>query len=137
MELPFEPKKPLNQDPRFMILFGAPKCGKTTICGKIPNSLLIDLEAKSQTDEDGGSWHVECVSLKATCLKDLGQIIKAIKDYKTEHGKDPYDCIIIDHSSKLENIADEYALQLYKGTPQGARYEKKSMKDMGEGYGYR
>jgi hypothetical protein len=137
MELPFEPKKPLNQDPRFTVLFGRIKSGKTTICGAIPNSLLIDLEAKSNADEDGGSWHVECVSLKATCLKDIGQIIKAIKDWKNEKGVDPYDTIVIDHSSKLEDIADEYAVQLYKQSPQGARYDKKSMTEMGQGYGYK
>jgi hypothetical protein len=136
MVLPFEPKKPLNQDPRFMIVFGAPKTGKTSICGSLPNSLLIDLEATSQDDEDGGSWHIECVSLKATNLKDLGQIIKAIKDYKKENGKDPYDIITLDHASKLEDIAEEYALQLYNATPQGRSYTGK-MSEMGQGFGYR
>jgi replication-associated recombination protein RarA len=136
MELPFEPKKPLNQDPRFMILFGKPKTGKTTICGSIPNSLIVDMESKGTDDEDGGSWHIECVSLKAKTLKDIGAIIKAIKDFKNEHGKDPYDVIVLDHASKLEEIAEDYALILYNATPQGKNYTGK-MSEMGQGYGYK
>jgi adenylylsulfate kinase-like enzyme len=44
MVLPTEIKKATSQNPRFLVYFGKPKSGKTTIAAALPDSLLVDLE---------------------------------------------------------------------------------------------
>ena len=42
--LPKEKVKAKVENPRFLIIFGKPKAGKTTLASKLDNNLIIDLE---------------------------------------------------------------------------------------------
>ena len=74
-------------------------CGKTTILSTLPNNLILDFE--------NGSKFVEALKMKVDSLKDLKEIIKAIK----EAGK-PYKYITIDTITAVEEMAKPVALQM-------------------------
>ena len=46
--LPKEKLKARIENPRFLILFGKPKSGKTTLASKLDNNLIVDLEGGSE-----------------------------------------------------------------------------------------
>ena len=68
--LPTEKNIPKVQNPRFLILFGKPKAGKTTLLSMLEGCLIIDLE--------GGSEFLEALSIQARTIEDLGNISIAI-----------------------------------------------------------
>lgn len=107
--LPTEKIQAKVENPRFLILFGKPKAGKTTIVNAIPNNLIIDLE--------GGSQYMDSLAVQARTIADLGEIAQAIMNKTKELGKAPYDYITIDSGTVLEDIARSYALTLYQQTP--------------------
>lgn len=100
IKLPTKPLPPEKVDPSFIILYGLPKVGKTTIVSVLPDCLLIDLE--------NGSNYVTALKIKANSLKDLQEICKATVDA----GK-PYKFAAIDTLTKLEEMCEELALQRY------------------------
>jgi len=132
--LPTEKIQAKVENPRFLILFGKPKSGKTTIVNAIPNNLVIDLE--------GGSQYMDSLSVQARTVADLGEIAQAIMNKTKELGKQPYDYITIDSATVLEDIARSYALTLYQRTPMakakdGSIYNEDILKlPQGAGYLY-
>lgn len=88
-----------TQDPKYLILFGLPKVGKTTILSTLPNNLILDFE--------DGSKYVEALKLRIHNLQELKETIKAIK----EAGK-PYKYITIDTVTAVEEMAKPVALQM-------------------------
>ena len=109
MLLPIDKVPAKVGNPRYLVIYGKPKTGKTTIVAAIPNNLIIDLE--------GGSEFMDSLAVQARNLVDLSAIAKAIKDKISETGKFPYKYITIDSGTVLEDIAKQYALQLYQATP--------------------
>lgn len=98
-----------TQDPKNLIIYGAPKVGKTTLLAELPESLLIDTE--------GGSSYVSAVKVKATNLPELTEVCKAILDA----GK-PYKFLILDTITALEEMCKPLAAKLYMSTPMGKNY---------------
>tara|TARA_R100000951_G_scaffold32678_1_gene27795 strand:- start:233 stop:940 length:708 start_codon:yes stop_codon:yes gene_type:complete len=111
MELPKVKVKASRKSPKNMIIYGAPKIGKTTVLSQLDNCLIIDLE--------DGSDMVDALKVKAHNLKDLQAIGSAI----IKEGK-PYKYIAIDTISKLEEWCEVYAKQIYMRTPMGKNFEK-------------
>lgn len=102
--LPKEKVKAKVENPRFLILFGKPKAGKTTLVAALDNNLIIDLE--------GGSEFLEALAVQARSVKDLGDIANAIREIKKETGKYPYKYITIDNATRLEEMCMSFAIQL-------------------------
>lgn len=128
MELPITKNKPKVNNPRFLILFGKPKTGKTTIVSMLDNNLIIDLE--------GGSEYLESMSIQARNIRDLGEIAQAIRLKNNELGHNYYKHITIDNATRLEEIAMSYAIQLYKLTPMGKTYNGSDIRTLPNGSGY-
>ena len=63
--LPTEKNIPKVQNPRFLILFGKPKAGKTTLLSMLEGCLIVDLE--------GGSEFLEALSIQARTINDLAE----------------------------------------------------------------
>ena len=126
--LPKEKIKAKVQNPRFLILFGKPKAGKTTLASKLENNLIVDLE--------GGSEFLDALAVQARSVKDLGDIANAIKEEINTSGNKPYKYITIDNASRLEEIALPYAVQLYKATPMGKSYQGTDVRTLPNGSGY-
>lgn len=126
--LPKEKIKAKVENPRFLIIFGKPKAGKTTLVSKLDNNLIIDLE--------GGSEFLEALAVQARSVKDLGDIANAIRTEIKNTGKKPYKYITLDNASRLEEICLSYAVQLYKATPMGKTYNGTDVRTLPNGSGY-
>ena len=126
--LPKEKVKAKVENPRFLILFGKPKAGKTTLAAALDNNLIIDLE--------GGSEFLEALAVQARSVKDLGDIANAIREIKKETGKYPYKYITIDNATRLEEICLPYAKTLYKQTSVGKNYAGDDVRTLPNGSGY-
>jgi predicted AAA+ superfamily ATPase len=110
LELPKEKTKIKTDNPKNLIMFGLPKCGKTTVLSFLPKALHIDLE--------DGTDYVEAYSIKAKSTSDLFEIAKALKDTP---GK--FDFVILDTITALEDIVLPYANKLYRDTPMGVNFD--------------
>ena len=93
-----------TQDPKYLILFGLPKVGKTTILSTLEGNLILDFE--------NGSDYVSALKIKVNTLKDLNEICAAIK----EAGY-PYKYITIDTITAVEEMAKPLAIKLYQDSP--------------------
>lgn len=112
--LPTEKVKAKVSNPRFLIIFGKPKSGKTTIVSELENNLIIDLE--------GGSQFLDALSVQARNVADLGEIAAAIRQKNKEYNGFFYKHITIDNATRLEEMTLSYALTLYNQTPMGKSY---------------
>ena len=126
--LPKEKNKPKINNPRFLILYGKPKSGKTTLAAQLENNLIIDLE--------GGSEFLEALSIQARTINDLGEISRAIQEQITATGKKPYKYITIDNATRLEELCLGYAKTLYQLTPIGKSYNGDDVRTLPNGGGY-
>lgn len=126
--LPKEKVKAKVENPRFLIIFGKPKAGKTTLASRLDNNLIVDLE--------GGSEFLEALAVQARSVKDLGDITTAIREEIKQTGKKPYKYITLDNASRLEEICLSYAAQLYRATPMGKNYSGNDVRTLPNGSGY-
>lgn len=114
--LPTERSKVTTYNPRLMVLFGKPKCGKSTLMASLDNNLIIDLE--------DGYRSLSVMAVQARTANDLFEIRQAIVDKGKEDSKMPYKFITIDNATRLEEIALVYAAALYRNTPMGSSWGK-------------
>ena len=126
--LPTEKVKAKVENPRFLIVFGKPKSGKTTIAAALENNLIIDLE--------GGSEFLDALAIQARNVADLGEIAQAIRTKNTEKNGYTYKRITIDNVTRLEEMCLSYACQLYKMTPMGKSYNGTDVRTLPNGSGY-
>ena len=113
-----------TQDPKYLILFGLPKVGKTTILSTLDNNLILDFEQ--------GTTYVDALKVQINSLKELKECIKAIKDA----GK-PYKYITIDTITAVEEMAKPLALQMWQNSPlYTTKYEVKDITQVPQGAGY-
>ena len=104
IELPKTKIPAETQDPKYLILFGLPKVGKTTILSTLQNNLILDME--------NGSTYVDALKIKINSLKDLKEVCKAIKE-----AGNPYKYITIDTITAVEEMASSLAINLYQKSP--------------------
>jgi len=113
MELPKTKVKASRKSPKNMIIYGAPKIGKTTILSQLEDCLIIDLE--------DGSDMIDALKIKVSNLKELADVGREI--FKQEK---PYKYIAIDTISKLEEWCEEEGKKIYMKTPMGKNFETKN-----------
>lgn len=92
--------------PNFMILYGKPKTGKSSICAALPNCLIIDLE--------DGYKALSVQKILAFSYNDIMAIRKAIVDKGKEINKKPYKYIVIDNATRLEEYCKPAAAAYYR-----------------------
>lgn len=130
--LPTEKSKPRDLNPRSMLIYGPPKVGKTTLVAGLENALLVDVDKQ-------GSSYVEALKVEVNSLKEYGDLIRALKE---SPGK--YEYGILDTITIMEELAQDYALILYRKSPMGAKfglrpdgtYEDKDVLTLPNGAGY-
>lgn len=123
MELPKQPVKVTNRNPRTLVLYGPPKVGKTGALALLKNNLIIDLE--------DGSEFVEALKVQVNDFSELTEVGKKIM----EENK-PYDIVTIDTVTKLEDWCERSATAKYKKTPQGRNFQGSTVLDLDYGAGY-
>lgn len=126
--LPKEKSTPKVNNPRFLILFGRPKAGKSTLMANLDNNLIIDLE--------NGYQALSALVVQARNVNDFAEIANALKAEIKETGKFPYKYITIDNATRLEEMCLSYACQLYKQTPMGKTYQGTDVRTLPNGSGY-
>lgn len=112
-KLPKKKVKASRKSPKNMIIYGAPKIGKTTVLSQLDDCLIIDLEQ--------GSDMLDALKVQVNSLRELGEIGKEIY----QEGK-PYKYVAIDTISKLEEWCEEEGKQIYLKTPMGKNFETKN-----------
>lgn len=125
--LPIEKIPAKSVNPRFLIIYGRPKSGKTHALSLLPDNLIIDLE--------GGSEFIDALAVQARSIADLSQIAHAIRE-KNINGKYFYKRITIDNATRLEEMCLDYAKQLYMATPMGKNYKGTDIRTLPSGSGY-
>jgi hypothetical protein len=127
MELPMKPSEPARINPKEIVIFGKPKCGKTTISAQLTLEgkwLLISLEPK-------GADFVSATKVQVNNIKELKQLgLEIIKQGR------PYDGIILDTVTKLEEMILPLAKTLYCATPMGVNWDGDDVKTLPKGAGY-
>jgi hypothetical protein len=127
------------------ILFGLPKCGKTTLLSKLPNCLIIDTE--------NGTNKISAIIKKVP--EDRGPVGKMkwlddFADYLISEGK-PYDYIALDTLTEVNELAEWSGTYRYMLSAQGKGFNRdddgvallpssddyQSVHTLGQGYGYR
>lgn len=126
--LPTEKSTPKVNNPHFLILFGRPKAGKSTLMAALDNNLIIDLE--------NGYQALSALVVQARSVNDFAEIASAIREKTKELGHHPYKYITIDNATRLEEICLPYAKQLYKQTPMGKTYNGDDVRTLPNGSGY-
>lgn len=120
------PAKVIN--PRFLILYGKPKAGKTSAVAALENNLIIDLE--------GGSEFLNAMAVQARSIDDLANIRAAVIAKNQECNGFFYQHITIDNATRLEEMCMSYAIQLYQATPMGKNYKGTDVRTLPNGSGY-
>ena len=102
--LPTSKVPAVSTNPKFLIIYGRPKAGKTSALAQLENNLIVDLE--------GGSTFIDAMAVQARSVSDLGEIAQAIRAKNTEVGHAFYRHITIDNATRLEEICLPYAATL-------------------------
>lgn len=121
--LPKEPLPPQSQDPKVLILYGAPKVGKTTALSQLPGCLIVDLE--------DGTDYISALKVKVQNMDELEAVAQALRD---PPGQYPY--IAIDTVSAMEDWAEIRGTQRYKHNPTGKNFKGNSVLELPHGHGY-
>ena len=102
--LPTSPVPATSTNPKYIVIYGLPKAGKTSALAQLENNLIVDLE--------GGSKFVNALAVQARTIQDLGEIAQAIRAKNAEVGHNFYKRITIDNATRLEDICMGYACTL-------------------------
>lgn len=116
MVLPTKRSEVETYNPRLLIIFGAPKSGKSSLCAAMDDTCIIDTE--------DGYRSLSVMKVQARSVKDFFEFATLVKQYQAEHdGKLPYKRIVIDNATRLETMCLSYAAHLYRTTtPMGASW---------------
>lgn len=118
----------VSVNPKFLIIYGRPKAGKTSCLAQLENNLIVDLE--------GGSQFIDAMAVQARSVNELGEIAQAIRAKNKEVGHNFYKHITIDNATRLEEICLSYAKLLYMQTPMGKNYKGDDVRTLPNGSGY-
>lgn len=118
----------VSVNPKFLIIYGRPKAGKTSCLAQLDDNLIIDLE--------GGSQFIDAMAVQARSVNELGEIAQAIRAKNKEVGHNFYKHITIDNATRLEEICLSYAKLLYLQTPMGKNYKGDDVRTLPNGSGY-
>ncbi len=138
VELPSKVTKPTRVNPKRLILFSQPKCGKTESLSRLENNLILDLEDGSGF-VSGLKINVLDIARKENVkpIAALKMVIDKLKESNTSNKSHTYKYITIDTISALEeNYATDLALKLYLDTPMGKNFKGTDVRTLANGAGY-
>lgn len=118
----------VSTNPKFLIIYGRPKSGKTSSLAQLEMNLIIDLE--------GGSQFIDAMAVQARSVNELGEIAQAIRAKNKEVGHNFYKHITIDNATRLEEMCLSYAKLLYMQSPTGKNYKGDDVRTLPNGSGY-
>ncbi len=128
LSLPSQPTRPSHIDPKVLILYGAPKVGKTSALSQLPGNLIVDLE--------DGTDYLTSLHLKAHNMSELEQIAQRLREELVKTGKPAYRFVSIDTVSAMEDWAEIRGTERYKANPTGKNFQGSSVLELAHGHGY-
>ena len=120
-ELPTERSKITSYNPHLIVLYGTPKCGKSTIMAHLEDNLILDFE--------DGYRALSVMKLQVRTAQDLFKVKKLLANKMQAEGKLPYRFITLDNATRLEEVCLPYAAHLYRQTPMGMNWKMIESKD--------
>jgi hypothetical protein len=96
-------------NPRFMVLYGEPKTGKSTLCSKLEGALIVDLADEYE--------FLDAMKVQVSSFDELKAVMEEIVISKRRF---PY--IVIDNATVLYEYVKPYALKMYRSTAAGKHY---------------
>jgi len=121
--LPKQPSGPTTKDPKVLILYGAPKVGKTETLSKLPGCLIVDLE--------DGTDYISALKIKVHNMAELEAVAQQLRN---PPGQYPF--IAIDTVSRMEDWAEIRGTDRYKHNPTGKNFKGDSVLELPHGHGY-
>ena len=118
----------VSVNPKFLIIYGRPKAGKTSCLAQLESNLIIDLE--------GGSQFIDAMAVQARSVNELGEIAQAIRAKNKEVGHNFYKHITIDNATRLEEICLPFAASLYRQLPIAKNWKGDDVRTLEKGAGY-
>lgn len=128
LTLPTSKVPATSTNPKFLIVYGRPKTGKTSALANLENNLIVDLE--------GGSTYMDALAIQARTVTDFGEIVQAIRAKNNEVGHNFYKRITIDNATRLEEICLSYAATLYRQSPVAKNWKGTDVRTLPNGSGY-
>lgn len=143
MEIPTERRKPLSVNPSTMIIYSAPKVGKTTICAALENSLILE-------HEQGGANFVEARVMQINKPSELNAVFAQIAEAEGLVA----DYLILDTITRWDEWSEIVGTYNYMEKSQGKKFNRvdnsanaakilhtdprfESVHELGQGYGYK
>ena len=121
--LPKVPTPPTRRSPKILVIYGSPKCGKTTAIAALNNCLITDVE--------DGSGYVEALKIS---VKNPGEF-SVLCDQVIQNNR-PYAYGALDTASKFEEWMEQEATEDYKRTTLGKNFQGSSVLQLADGGGY-
>lgn len=120
-ELPTERSKIASYNPSLVVLYGVPKCGKSTLMAHLEDNLILDFE--------DGYRALSVMKVQVRTAQDLFQVKKLLAAKAKEKNGIPYKFITLDNATRLEEVCLPYAAHLYRQTPMGMNWKVIESKD--------
>lgn len=111
-----------------MLIYGAPKVGKTHALTALPDTLILELEP-------GGADHFEARKIDIPDQPTLLAVLAQLTDARKQ-GKPLARRIAIDTIDVIEEMCDPAALAEYKASVLGKNFEGTSIIELPQGAGY-
>lgn len=122
---PGEIIEPEEINPKFLLLYGPPKVGKTEIIKSLPDTYLL------LSIDPHGSAYFRGTKQKIANLEELNEAMDLIREAGC-----PYKHVIIDTITKFSEWMETYATQMYKNSSVGRRYTGDNVLELPKGAGY-
>lgn len=117
--------KAKEQNPKFLLLYGSPKVGKTSIIESLSDSYLL-----IETDPHGAAYF-NGTYIEVNNLTELNEVMDAIREANY-----PYKYVIIDTITKFAEWMEEYATMMYKTSNLGKNFTDDNVLSLPKGAGY-
>ena len=98
MDLPTSKTPATRQDPRFLLLYGSPKAGKTSTIAQLDNCLIVDTER--------GTEYVDAMKMYVNNLSEYKALSQTLSASSTK-----YDYIALDTVDNLATWVEQYVCQ--------------------------
>jgi hypothetical protein len=112
-----------------LIIYGKPKCGKSTILSKLDDCLCVDMEGN-------GYECLTALKRDGSTYEKLAAILKELNDEKAKLGHNPIKRIALDHISLAEEILLPKSAAMYRSTPMGKAWLGSDVRQLPNGAGW-
>lgn len=132
LTIPTTPAGPLVTNPRMLLLYGAPKVGKTTLFDQAEDNTVLKtrLDNPLMLDLEHGSAYITVRRVTIDGWNEFVELCKLLRAQKEKY-------LVVDTIDKLEELCEIKATLNYKNSNMGSTFKGESVLELAQGYGYR